>query len=232
MNAIHSFKDGAFPNAAPGSQVGRLAAYFEATGVTAGAFEDYDDAKAAVLLFEQTNDGFVENTEAQLNLTNALMDFNTSYSAEGESLEISSLEDVYTFTDMAYGTLDPDDEPIDTSGELQTLIAGLDPDAEGYDTELASLETLRDELANLELLDADLELQKEYAALNVTLTDDQCDYQNALDGEGGTFLVASNGRDIDEFSDTTIAYLRDTLGLGETYSSPENPVDSAECSSI
>jgi hypothetical protein len=241
MNAIHSFKDGAFPDAAPGSQVGRLATYFETAGLTSVALEDYDAALAAVTTFEAKNDGFVENTEAQQNLTDALMDFDDKYSTDGTSLGIDSIEGAYSFINEAYGTTE---NPIDTfdkaDAAIQLEIDRLTQEQEDAPLEapvdnlaqIESLNALKTELANLEGLGAAIDpLQVEYAALNETLTVEQCEYQNALDGEGDAFLDASNGRDIDEFSDTTITYLRDTLGLGETYSSPENPVDPVDCSS-
>jgi len=68
----------------------------------------------------------------------------------------------------------------------------------------------------LEGLDAAIDpLQKEYAALQGTLTAEQSDYESAYCGEEAAFSDASNGRDIDEFSEATIAYLRTTLGLGD-----------------
>ena len=240
MNAIHSFKDGAFPNAAPGSQVGRLATYFETAGLTSVAFEDYDTALAAVAGFEEANPDFAVNPSAEQDLIDALSAFDDKYSPEGTSLGIDSIDNAYSFINGAYGN-DPEN-PIDTLDEADAAIqleivrltqeeadAPLEAPVDNAE-QIESLNALKTELVTLEGLDAELDLQKEYAALNVTLTDDQCDYQNALDGEGDAFLDASNGRDIDEFSDTTITYLRDTLGLGETYSAPENPVDSAVCS--
>jgi hypothetical protein len=210
MNAIHSFKDGAFPNAAPGSQVGRLAAYYETAGLTSVAFEDYETALDAVAAFKESNPGFEEDLTAQQALSDALLAFDDYYSPEGTSLGIDSIEGAYSFINEAYGT-DPEN-PIDTPEEIQAVIDSLDAE----DPTKTSLETLKTELVNLEGLDAAIDpLQVEYAALKGTLTAEQSDYQSAYCGEEAAFSDASNGRDIDEFSEATIAYLRDTLGLGD-----------------
>lgn len=226
MNAIHSFKDGAFPNAASGSQVGRLATYFESAGITSVAFEDYAAARGAVEEFNTANPEFVPDLAgAQTGLQDALMAFDAKYSPEGESLEIDSLEDAYTYVDAAYGTADDADDPIDTPEELQAVIDTLDP-ADASDAEqIAALQTLKSELETLEGLDQELTRQEDYAVLAETLTVEQCGYQSALDEEGLAFVEASNGREPSEFSDATITYLRDTLGLGEAYTYPESPAD-------
>lgn len=238
MNAIHSFKDGAFPDAAPESQVGRLAAYLETAGVTPAAFEDYESAKGLVDDFNAANDGFIADLEgSETALADALTAFDANYAPDGLSLEIDSLADVYVFLDAAYGTPDEGDDPIDTPEELQSLIEVLTQEQTNAPVDapidnsqqIASLETLKLELETLEGLNEELALQEEYVALSETLTVEQCDYQNALDGEGDAFLEASNGREFGEFSDATITYLRDALGLGETYAYPENPA--ADCPS-
>jgi hypothetical protein len=225
MNAIHSFKDGAFPDAAPGSQVGRLAKYYETAGVTSVALEDYDAALAAVTAFEGKNSDFIEDLRAQQELSEALEAFDDNYSAEGASLGIDSIEGAYSFINEAYGNdIDyPIENPIDTLEEIQAVIDSLDAGDLSNAEQIASLETLKTELETLEGLDAAIDplidplgsLQVEYAALNVTLTAEQSDYQSAYCGEEAAFSDASNGRDISEFSEATIDYLRKTLGLGD-----------------
>jgi hypothetical protein len=238
MNAIHSFKDGAFPNVAPGSQVGRLATYFETAGVTSDTYENYLEAQLAVDEFND-NKEFTENIEgAEIALAQALAAFDSNYSPPDFSLGIDSLDDFYSFIDETYGTpYDDTDNPIDTPEELLSVIASLEnqqqdaPDDAPIDNkeQIASLKTIKFELETLERLNAELDLQEEYVALNETLTVEQCEFGDALKREGDAFLEASNGREIDAFSDATIAYMRDTLGLGETSTAPATK---AECSEI
>ncbi|OWY02660.1 hypothetical protein B6V75_12300 [Thioclava sp. F1Mire-8] len=85
--------------------------------------------------------------------------------------------------------------------DIQTDIDALDPEAEGYDAQLAPLE---EELAAATTYEADL------AAAQQKVTDLETEIANSATNENDALLAASNGR---ELSPEALAYLHQLLDL-------------------
>lgn len=139
LNAVMA-NPNALEHAAPGSQVGRIAAYKDAAELTIAAESAQDAAEAAL---------------AQLEV------------------------------------------PARETDEIDAVIAALDPEAEGYEAELAALQAER----------AAAETYED-ALVAVTEAAEQVD--EAAEDEKAALLTASDGR---ELSDEAIAYIRAVLNL-------------------